>query len=263
MNLRRYPRITHHRACVAPPPLAIWIRNPEVGLAGSEKLFTFKSILQASSVVGLQLEVYLSSQDQFPPSSTLSVLSPSHADSRSSGTGRRRLDAVEEVWPGARELLLGKSLNRLSFLRTDHDFLKAAFSHPSAAFLLMNNLAPLVKGDASHLAFVNHADVAQLTGKPFEKKEEDLIKDFNSEETQPVILFLGIDDKNRLPTTRNDSGAFEYKNYKGSPYFAVDVTPKGSAKDTANAIIESMKEKGYSFQDSSPRHMGLVAGEGE
>ncbi|KAH8889283.1 hypothetical protein GQ53DRAFT_222601 [Thozetella sp. PMI_491] len=156
----------------------------------------------------------------------------------------------------------GSPLNRISFLRTDHDFLRSAFSHPSAAFLLMNDLGPMVQADTSHLAFAKGSDVVGLTGPdPFARTEEEMVKEFNSEHAQPVILFLGVDDKNRLPPTGDESSAFAYKNYKGSPYFAVDVTPKGYLVDAASALIASMKANGYSFHDSSPRHMGLVAGE--
>ncbi len=157
----------------------------------------------------------------------------------------------------------GSPLNRLSFLRTDHEFLKSAFAHPSAAFLLLNNLSPLVKRDPLQLAFATRADIAELTGEPFAKKEEDVIKDFNSEETRPIVLFLGVDDKSRLPPVGDASTPFTYKNYTGSPYFAVDVTPKGSTSEASLALIESMKAKGYTFHDSTPRFMSLVAGEGE
>jgi NAD+ diphosphatase len=156
----------------------------------------------------------------------------------------------------------GSPLNRLSFLRTDHDFLRTAFSHPSAAFLLMKSLDPLVKND-SHIAFVSRQDVESLTGPdPFGKPEEELIKEFNSDKTQPLILFLGVDEKNKLPSNGTDSGAFQYKEYNGSPYFAVDVTPRGTLTDAANKIIASLEAKGLVFHAHSPRHMGLTAPEG-
>lgn len=156
----------------------------------------------------------------------------------------------------------GSPLNRLSFLRTDHDFLRAAIAHPSAAFLLLNNLNPLVRVD-KNIAFVSRSDVGELIAPDaFAKKEEDLIKEFNSEETQAVTLFLGVDEKNRLPSNGVENGTFEYKEYKGSPYFAVDVTPRGTLTDVANGIIEALKAKGLTFFSSSPRHMGFSAPEG-
>jgi NAD+ diphosphatase len=156
----------------------------------------------------------------------------------------------------------GSPLNRLSFLRSDNGFLRAAFSHPSAAFLLMNSLNPLVK-DESHLAFVSKPDVESLTGSdPFEKTEEELAKEFNSEKTQPLILFLGVDDRSLLPTNGTGSEQFKYKEYTGNPYFAVDVTPRGTLSEAANGLINKLKEKNLSFGDHSPRHMGLAAPEG-
>lgn len=156
----------------------------------------------------------------------------------------------------------GSPLNRLSFLRTDHEFLRVAFSHPSTAFVVMNSLNPLVK-DSSHLAFVSGPDITPVTGAdPFGKKEDDMIKEFNSEVTQPLILFLGVAEKDVIPADPSTGPAFEFKEYKGRPYFAVDVTPRGTLTEPANKVVAALKEKGLSFQDSSPRHMGLVAAEG-
>lgn len=157
----------------------------------------------------------------------------------------------------------GSPLNRLSFLRTNHDFLRAAFAHSTAAFLPMNRLNPLVQSD-SRLAFVSRQDVVSVTGpNPFSKEEEELIRDFNSEETQPLILFLGVDEKGQLPSSSTADGTFQYKEYQGRPYFAVDVTPSGTLTEAANQAIAALKEKGLSFHDSSPRLMGLVAPEGK
>jgi NAD+ diphosphatase len=157
----------------------------------------------------------------------------------------------------------GSPLNRLSFLRTDRDFLRAAFSHPAAGFLLMNSLSPLCKDDA-RLAFVSHPDVEPLTGAdPFAKSEEEMTKEFNSDKTQPLILFLGVDDKSLLPSNGSEEGTFKYKNYHGSPYFAVDVTPRGSLTDAANKVIAGLEAKGLKFRDNSPRRMDLPASEGQ
>ena len=156
----------------------------------------------------------------------------------------------------------GNPLNRLSFLRTDHDFLQAAFSHPSTSFLLMHNLNPLVK-DEAHLTFVSSRDVLPLTGpEPFGKKEADMISDFDSEETQPLVLFLGLDENKRLPPHFPSEAPFRYKEYEGDAYFVVDVTPRGSLTEPANRIVDSLKEKGLLFHEGSPRHMGLTATQG-
>lgn len=156
----------------------------------------------------------------------------------------------------------GSPLNRLSFLRTDHGFLRAAFSHPSAGFLLMNNLNPLTAAD-SHLAFVSRTDFEPLTGAdPFAKPEEELIKEFNSDKTQPLILFLGVDDRAQLPSRGSEQGIFGFNDYRGSPYFAVDVTPRGTLTEAANSIIAALGAKGLAFRDNSPRRMDLPAPEG-
>lgn len=156
----------------------------------------------------------------------------------------------------------GSPLNRVGFLRSDHVFLRAAFSHPSTRFLLMNELAPLVDESKKRLGYVSHADVKGLTGAdPFEIPEEDQIKEFNSEDEMPLILLLGLDEGNKLHAPKTDD-LFGYKEYKGRPYFAVDVSPKGKFTEAANKVIEAVKGKGFSFE-TNQRSMGLPYGEGK
>lgn len=158
----------------------------------------------------------------------------------------------------------GSPLNRVGFLRGDHVFMRSAFSHPSTRFLLLNELAPLVDetdGSQRRLAYVKHEDVKSLTGAdPYEKPEEQQIKEFNSENIRPLILLLGLDEAHKIPASGNDP-AFEYREYKGRPYFAVDVTPRASGAE-ANKVIEAVTAKGYSFYENQ-RHMGLAADEGK
>ncbi|KAK7970440.1 NADH pyrophosphatase [Apiospora saccharicola] len=146
----------------------------------------------------------------------------------------------------------GSPLNRVSFLRSDHAFLASAFSHPTASFLPMNNLSPAVK-DASSLGYVTKAEIEPLTGaEPFKQTEEEWVKSFSSDVISPVILFLGLDEKK---TT-----GFEFKDFKGAPYFAIDVTPKDSLSEKANSVIEAVKAKGLDFSKSA-RMMSLTAPE--
>lgn len=129
----------------------------------------------------------------------------------------------------------GSPLNRVSFLRGDHGFLRAAFAHPAASFLLMRDLAPL-GSDPTKLAFVGRDDVVQLTGiDPFRHSEAEMIAEFNSDVTKPVILFLGLDERNQT--------GFEFREYKGNPFFAVDATPKGSHADAASGVLDAVKSK--------------------
>ncbi|KAI1393798.1 NUDIX hydrolase domain-like protein [Hypoxylon trugodes] len=145
----------------------------------------------------------------------------------------------------------GSPLNRVSFLRTDYGFLRAAFAHHDASFLLLNNLSPLTK-DAANLAYVSRDVVVPLTGEePFKNSEEEQLKDFNSAITQPIVLFLGIDEKKT---------GLQYRDYNGKPYFAVDITPKGTIAEKATSIVDIVKASGVSFLDGR-RLMSLNAPE--
>ncbi|TGO30114.1 hypothetical protein BPAE_0008g01060 [Botrytis paeoniae] len=137
----------------------------------------------------------------------------------------------------------GSPLNRVSFLRANHDFISSAFTHPATNFLLLNNLAPLTK-DPSHLAYSSHSEITGLTGQnPFEKDEETMIKEFNSSKTLPLVLFLGLDERSK------DKEGFKHGIYSGVPYFAIDVTPKGTYENEANSVVKAMQEKGLVFQE--------------
>jgi NAD+ diphosphatase len=145
-------------------------------------------------------------------------------------------------------------LNRVSFLRADHAFISNALTHPSTSFLLFNDLAPLVK-DPTQLAYATHEEIKPLIGEnPFEKTEEEMIKEYNSAITLPLVLFLGLDER------KHDG--FEHGIYKGKPYFAVDVTPKGTVVKEATGVIEAMKAKGLQFMEGR-MHISMNAPEGK
>ena len=147
----------------------------------------------------------------------------------------------------------GSPLNRVSFLRADHAFISKALVHPSTSFLLFNDLAPLAK-DATKLAYATHDDIRPLIGEnPFEKEEAEMIKEYNSSITLPLVLFLGLDERNKE--------GFEHGIYSGCPLFAVDVTPKGTLEKEATGVIEAMKAKGLEFVEGR-MHMTLNAPEG-
>ncbi|KAK3954216.1 NUDIX hydrolase domain-like protein [Pseudoneurospora amorphoporcata] len=183
----------------------------------------------------------------------------------------------------------GSPLNRLSWLRSDHLFLRAAFSHPSAKFLLMNSLGPMVSGedDQSHLGFASVEDVKSLLGSGEEvfKSEEEVVKGFDSEEVfgkttgggrgERVVIFLGVeldDSPKGEGNTEKEDGqegkgeVFEWKGFRGTPYFAVDVTPREADGEQGNAKAEELikrmegEGKGHVFLSASPRGMGLEAG---
>lgn len=77
----------------------------------------------------------------------------------------------------------------------------------------------------------------------FEKSEEDLIKDYDSRVTTPQLVFLGLDE------TSNNGDKLTWKAYTGVPYFALDVTPKGSHEQETSMteVTEAMRMKGLDF----------------
>lgn len=147
----------------------------------------------------------------------------------------------------------GSPLNRVSFLRPDHAFLSSALRHPSATFLLFKNIEPLVSSPTS-LARVSFADVEPIIGKDiFNTTEEDVIAQYNSSLYIPQVVFLGLDERKE---------GFVYKeHYKGQPWFAVDVTPKESVKEAAEALIAKVQGQGHDFSKGR-MHMSLPAEEG-
>jgi NAD+ diphosphatase len=80
-----------------------------------------------------------------------------------------------------------------------------------------------------------------------------MIKEYKSDVTLPLVLFLGLNEK--------QLDGFEHGIYKGTPYFAVDITPKGTVEKEANVIIETMKAKGLQFLEGRSA-MTLNAPEG-
>ncbi|ROT35847.1 NUDIX domain-containing protein [Sodiomyces alkalinus F11] len=140
--------------------------------------------------------------------------------------------------------------NRLSWLRTDYDFLRTAFQSPDARFMILKDLFPLVQkphpsseeGAKGPVAFalVSHRDIAAVTGSdPFGPSEEDLIKNFDSSETRPLVLFVGL--------LESKQSSFSWKDFKGSPVFAVDVTPRGSYAAAAQGFIDRQLQEENTF----------------
>lgn len=143
-------------------------------------------------------------------------------------------------------------MNRVSFLRSDHLFLSAALKHPSTSFLLLNNLAPLAK-DPTKLEYTTYDDIRSFIGNdPYAKSEAELIAEYNSTILNPQLLFLGLDERNKE--------SFQWSIYRGSPFFAVDVTPKGSIEDAAKSLIGQMEAGGLQFVQGR-LHMTLPASE--
>ncbi|KAM0723471.1 hypothetical protein Q7P37_000457 [Cladosporium fusiforme] len=138
----------------------------------------------------------------------------------------------------------GSPLNRLGFLRADHVFLSRALKHPSTSFMLCKDLQPLVQSSENKkLQYVKFEDVRGVIGEdPYARNEKEMQQAYNSEETAPQMIFLGIDegDKNGLD--------YQGKNrYVGAPYFAVDVTPRGSVKAACEELVAKVEQGGVEF----------------
>ncbi|CRG87395.1 hypothetical protein PISL3812_04412 [Talaromyces islandicus] len=153
----------------------------------------------------------------------------------------------------------GSPLNRLSFLRTEQAFLSAAVKHPSSRFLLLQNLSPLVQSPTA-IFKAQYADVQKLVPSTcFDQSEEEAIREFDSRVTKPDLVFLGIDE------TSDASGddLMQWKIYKGRPFFALDVSEKGSdeQKATSRTLLDELKAKGVTPY-LSRTHMTLPPDEG-
>ena len=136
----------------------------------------------------------------------------------------------------------GSPLNRVSFLRSNHTFLRSALT--PAKFLLLKNLDPLVQ-DGEHLAFVGYEDVKSLIGDPFSVEDEKRIDAYDSRDQVPLLLLLGLDE------TDLDRGlTFEDGKYRGQPYFALDVTPKGGdeMRGRCEEVIARVRMGGREFK---------------
>jgi len=122
--------------------------------------------------------------------------------------------------------------------------LSKSLKHPSTKFMLCKDLQPLVQSSENKkLAFVKFEDVKSVVGEdPYSRNEKEMYEQYNSEETVPQMIFLGIDesDKNGLD--------YQGKNrYIGAPYFALDVSPKGSVKSACEDLIAKVEKDGVTF----------------
>lgn len=79
---------------------------------------------------------------------------------------------------------------------------------------------------------------------PYVKTEEDQLKEYNSSIYIPQLVFLGLDG------AKTGHEALEYKDeYKGAPYFALDVTPKKTAEEAAKKLMSKFESQGLKFAE--------------
>lgn len=100
---------------------------------------------------------------------------------------------------------------------------------------------------------MKYKDVEAVIGEdPYEKTEQEVVSQYRSDRTVPQMIFLGIDEK------AQDKLSYQGKNlYEGAPYFALDVTPRGSVKQACEELISSLESRGATF--AKGRAMDLVA----
>ncbi|KAF2153524.1 hypothetical protein K461DRAFT_286188 [Myriangium duriaei CBS 260.36] len=142
----------------------------------------------------------------------------------------------------------GSPLNRVGFLRTETPFLSSALRHPSTRFLLCSDLQPLVHKDQTSLAWTSYSDVKPvLGGDPYDLPEQEIVRTYRSDKHVPQMIFLGLDEADKK------EGGFEWRaetkqtTYRGTPHFAVDVTPRSSVKEACEKLIKDMEGKGLGF----------------
>lgn len=145
----------------------------------------------------------------------------------------------------------GSRINRFSFLRADTGFLRQAAVSPTARYLALSELNPLVV-DKKTPVYLTFNDVQPLIGSdPFAQTEEEAIQNFDSTKSAPLIVFLGMLEDGH----ENDHiSSTEHGDIHGHPYFAIDITAKGNHAEQAASFLAEQEKKGNSL-DKNPRAM--------
>lgn len=130
----------------------------------------------------------------------------------------------------------GSHLNRFSFKRPDHGFLKRCIDDETARFLALKDLDPLAD-DQGKLVLLPRADLADVLGQPYDLSDEDKVKQWSAEDDSVILIFLGCDESK--PTAVG-----------GEPYFAVDVTPRRLQKEAEKeAFVAKVEARGLEFKN--------------
>lgn len=111
--------------------------------------------------------------------------------------------------------------------------------------------------EKANLAYVKYADVQPIIGDdPYSTPEDKLVETYNSKKHVPQMIFLGIDERNKEGLSHTNKGNV----YSGAPFFAVDVTPRGTVSEACDKLISSLESKGLTF--AKGRAMDLEASDG-
>ncbi|SPO02780.1 related to NADH pyrophosphatase [Cephalotrichum gorgonifer] len=140
---------------------------------------------------------------------------------------------------GVNNYYSGCPLNRVSFLREDYGFLSSAFTSSEAQFIVLNDFAPLVH-DLATIKAVRREDLISVTGPdPFKLSEKELVSAYDSKVASPLVVFLGI--------WEDEVSQFKIREFRGRPWFSVDLTPRGSYADAAQSVIKKLTSDGSFF----------------
>lgn len=94
--------------------------------------------------------------------------------------------------------------------------------------------------DPTKLEYASYEIVRELIGDdPYSKSAAEVIAEYNSTIITPQLLFLGLDERNKE--------SFQWSTYRGSPFFAVDVTPKSSTEVAVGSLIGQLEARGLQF----------------
>lgn len=156
----------------------------------------------------------------------------------------------------------GTRLNRYSFLRADAAFLRRAAVSPATRYVALNNLNA-VAVDKTQLATFGYDDVKPLIGAEpaFAAEEKTAIAQYDSTTSSPLVVFLGLVDGaiggTAAPAEAVELETTAHGKVNAQPYFAVDVTPRDSYKEAAEAFQKTFEGRGLSIE-ANPRAMALL-----
>lgn len=148
----------------------------------------------------------------------------------------------------------GSPLNRLSWLRSSHEFLNAIVGLPSARWILFNNGSPLADAHRSRVAYLSTKDVKPLLGPEpyFGQGQHDgklLLPDQKNSHTEAArhrnapIVFLGLHENTAghgaLPSSDFADAEAAVKHIDGVPYFSLDVAHLDKTSDELDAFVKT------------------------
>ncbi|KAG0027882.1 Peroxisomal NADH pyrophosphatase nudt12 [Podila clonocystis] len=146
----------------------------------------------------------------------------------------------------------GSIINRLSFLRTDKEYLQESVQAPSTRFILFQDHGVLFKSTTKHLAYASHNDIKDLIGPdPLNNLPEGL-----------VLVFLGADEVSS-PELGDSHAEILVKGRRGVGYWALDLSAKTPlATPALKALIEQFantytEKHGHYFAEMRPAAFGL------